>query len=55
MNRYRITSADTARSLTLTQEEAEAQFGREEWAEIRAGYLPHLIVEHLECDCEECK
>lgn len=35
---------DSGRTVRMTTREAHAEFGRDEFAEIAAGYLPHLVA-----------
>ena len=41
---WEITSLDTGRTVRMTTREAHAEFGRDEFAEIAAGHLPHLVA-----------
>jgi len=41
---FEITSIDTGKTRRLTEPQARKLFGRDEWQEIKAGYLPHLAV-----------
>jgi len=41
---YEITFIETATTIYLTEKEARACFGKDEWVEYKAGYLPHVVV-----------
>jgi len=47
---YDIYSVDTGKNVRLTESAAIRQFGRAEWKEIKAGYLPHLVVAEVWSD-----
>jgi hypothetical protein len=53
MKYYEIISVDTGKSQVLSEAAARKQFGKAEWNEIKAGFLPHLIVS--EADKPESK
>ena len=44
MKKYEVTSVDTGVTVVMTRSEAHKLFGRVEFKEILAGYLPHLIA-----------
>jgi len=44
MKKYEVTNVDTGVTVVMTQSEAHEMFGRAEFKEILAGYLPHLIA-----------
>jgi|688.fasta_scaffold204851_4 hypothetical protein len=44
---YEITSVDTGKTIVMTRSEAEQMFGKNEFKEMLAGSLPHLIVVKL--------
>ena len=41
---YEITYIETGNTETLTEKEAEKQFGKDEWQEVKQGYLPHIVA-----------
>ena len=52
MSEYEVTIVDGPRagkSMRLTEEQGEQLFGRDEWQEYKAGYLPHVVVVELNC------
>jgi hypothetical protein len=46
---YEITFVDTGKTIRLTAQQAAKQFGKAEWREIKANFLPHIVV----VDCTE--
>jgi hypothetical protein len=52
MKKYKVTSVDTGVTVVMTRSEAHKLFGRVEFKEILAGYLPHLIAVETSGDVE---
>lgn len=44
MEMYDITSVDTCRTTTMSEQDAIKLFGRPEWEEIKKGHLPHIVA-----------
>ena len=45
MNQYEITWVDLpVRTVIWTERKAKKEFGKDEWEEIKAGYLPHIVA-----------
>jgi hypothetical protein len=44
MKTYEVTSVDTGKTHVMTQKAAEQMFGKVEFKEIVAGYLPNVIA-----------
>jgi hypothetical protein len=45
---FQVTWIDTGETVTLTREEARSEFGRREFEEMRAGFLPLGVVSAAE-------
>ena len=41
---YQVTFIDNGQTLEMTESEAVEWFGVHEWEEVKAGYLPHIVV-----------
>jgi hypothetical protein len=41
---YEITFIGTGRSVYWNETKARRHFGKDEWNEIKAGYLPHIVA-----------
>jgi uncharacterized membrane protein (DUF373 family) len=55
MKKYEVTCCDTGKTVVLTLKEAVKKFGKNEFKEIVAGYLPHLIAVELFSTVNSCE
>ncbi len=44
MNKYEITWIETGYTTIMTTKQVQKEFGKDEWEEIRQGYLPHIVA-----------
>ena len=44
MDKYEITWVEASHTVIWTERKARKEFGRDEWEEIKAGYLPHIVA-----------
>ncbi len=50
-----VTMVDSGRTVRMTEREAHAEFGRDEWSEIAAGYLPHIVAVRVDEPDDEAR
>jgi len=48
MKYYEVTSVDTGNTKVMSESECRKTFGKDEWVEVREGYLPNIIVVEVE-------
>ena len=44
LKQFEITWIDAAHTVIWTEHKAREEFGKDEWEEIKAGYLPHIVA-----------
>ena len=44
---YEVVFLDTGETVRWTEAKCRKTFGKEEWKEIKAGYLPHIVAVRL--------